>query len=125
MRARGCHAKVARRQGRPALALAAVLALAVAGTGCRATPRPPPLESRLDCLMDGLHAKGWFNGALVVARGTHVLYERGVGAANVTAGTPFTPDTASDGASLARPRLHLPQDYALNHGHCLRGGPKQ
>jgi hypothetical protein len=26
---------------------------------------------------------------------------------------------------LARPRPHLPADYALNHGHYLRGAPKQ
>ena len=26
---------------------------------------------------------------------------------------------------LAKPRPHLPADYALNHGHYLRGGPKQ
>jgi hypothetical protein len=26
---------------------------------------------------------------------------------------------------LARPRLHLPKDYALNHGHYRRGEPKK
>jgi hypothetical protein len=26
---------------------------------------------------------------------------------------------------LARPRPHLPEDYALNHGHYLRGEPKK
>jgi hypothetical protein len=26
---------------------------------------------------------------------------------------------------LARPRTHLPKDYALNHGHYLRGEPKK
>jgi hypothetical protein len=26
---------------------------------------------------------------------------------------------------LAKPRPHLPKDYALNHGHYLRGEPKQ
>ena len=26
---------------------------------------------------------------------------------------------------LARPRPHLPHDYALNHGHYLRGEPKK
>jgi len=26
---------------------------------------------------------------------------------------------------LAKPRPHLPRDYALNHGHYLRGEPKQ
>ena len=25
---------------------------------------------------------------------------------------------------LAKPRPHLPKDYALNHGHYLRGEPK-
>ena len=26
---------------------------------------------------------------------------------------------------LARPRSHLPRDYALNHGHYVRGEPKK
>ena len=26
---------------------------------------------------------------------------------------------------LAKPRSHLPKDYALNHGHYLRGEPKK
>jgi hypothetical protein len=26
---------------------------------------------------------------------------------------------------LAKPRPHLPADYALNHGHYVRGEPKQ
>ena len=26
---------------------------------------------------------------------------------------------------LARPRPHLPEDYALNHGHYVRGEPKK
>ena len=26
---------------------------------------------------------------------------------------------------LAKPRPHLPRDYALNHGHYLRGEPKK
>lgn len=26
---------------------------------------------------------------------------------------------------LAKPRPHLPKDYALNHGHYLRGEPKR
>ena len=26
---------------------------------------------------------------------------------------------------LAKPRPHLPRDYALNHGHYLRGEPKR
>jgi len=26
---------------------------------------------------------------------------------------------------LAKPRSHLPKDYALNHGHYIRGEPKK
>lgn len=26
---------------------------------------------------------------------------------------------------LAKPRAHLPKDYALNHGHYVRGEPKK
>lgn len=26
---------------------------------------------------------------------------------------------------LAKPRHHLPKDYALNHGHYIRGEPKR
>jgi len=28
-------------------------------------------------------------------------------------------------ARLAKPRPHLPKDYALNHGHYVRGEPKK
>ena len=34
-------------------------------------------------------------------------------------------DPLADLAKLARPRPHLPADYALNHGHYLRGEPKK
>ena len=27
--------------------------------------------------------------------------------------------------TLAKPRTHLPADYALNHGHYVRGEPKK
>ena len=32
---------------------------------------------------------------------------------------------AAAGEKLAKPRAHLPKDYALNHGHYLRGEPKK
>ena len=40
------------------------------------------------------------------------------------------PDPADDPfvaavEALAKPRPHLPADYALNHGHYIRGEPKK
>jgi CubicO group peptidase (beta-lactamase class C family) len=55
-----------------------------------------------DSLLESLHARGYFNGAVVLGRGDQEIYARGFGAANVGAGVPFTPDTPADGGSIAK-----------------------
>ncbi len=59
------------------------------------------VRARADALLEELHARGWFNGAVVLG-GTEEWYARGFGPANVDAGVPFTPDTPSDGGSIAK-----------------------
>jgi len=61
-----------------------------------------PLNARLDSLMAPLVASHEFSGAVVLARHDSTLYARGFGIANRDSAAAFTPDTPSDGASLAR-----------------------
>ena len=71
-----------------------------------AQPHAPPaaerVRQRADSLLDALHARGLFTGAVVLGRGDAELYARGFGSANRAAGVPFTPDTPTDGASVAK-----------------------
>jgi hypothetical protein len=61
------------------------------------------------------------NGVVVLPPGT-VLPE----GADVTVQTMETDDSLSGtAAKLAKPRSHLPDDYALNHGHYVSGEPKK
>jgi len=60
------------------------------------------IRSRLDGLVGNLHDRGLFDGAVVVARGRDVVWERGFGDARRDKKVPFTADTAVDGASLAK-----------------------
>ncbi len=52
--------------------------------------------------MSDLHARGLFNGAVVLGRDGEILYENAWGPANAEAGVLFTPDTPVHGASLAK-----------------------
>jgi len=69
----------------------------VAAIGCVKTPAPA-----LAAWFDHLHARGLFDGAVVVSRGDAVVLAKGYGFANVEARVPFTPDTPADAASLAK-----------------------
>jgi CubicO group peptidase (beta-lactamase class C family) len=67
--------------------------------------RPPSVEvvrQRADSLLEALHARGLFTGAVVLGRGETELYARGFGSANRAAGVAFTSDTPTDGASIAK-----------------------
>ena len=66
------------------------------------TPPEPPLPARLDALVGDLHARGLFDGAVVVGRGPEVLWAGGYGWADAERRVPFTPDTPADGGSLAK-----------------------
>lgn len=60
------------------------------------------LASRVDGLLAPLVADHEFMGAVVLTRHGEVLYQAGFGMANLEAGQEFTPETASDGGSLAK-----------------------
>ena len=57
----------------------------------------------VDKWLDGLNKSHGFSGAVIVMRDGNVVYSRGVGNANDEASRPFTPDTPTDGGSLAKP----------------------
>ena len=61
------------------------------------------------------------NGAVVLPSGTKLPEGAEVRIETIAANDPFV--TAAE--RLAKPRPHLPRDYALNHGHYLRGEPKK
>jgi CubicO group peptidase (beta-lactamase class C family) len=57
----------------------------------------------VDKWIEGLHKAHGFSGAVVVMRDGNVLYSRGIGVANADTARAFTPDTPTDGGSLAKP----------------------
>lgn len=68
----------------------------------RARPTIAELVAAADSALEPLHRRGYLNGAVVLGRSGEPLYARGFGAANAAAGAPFTPETPSDGASIAK-----------------------
>jgi len=89
-------------RGAAEVVLLVLAALVCPALGCRGAAREPVAAARLDTLMDGLHRAGRFDGAVVVSDATGVLFARGYGRADEGRHVPFTPDTATDGASLAK-----------------------
>lgn len=84
---------------RAAAACIALVMCAIAGCG---PDSPPSIAQDADRLLQSLHDRGWFNGAVVLGHGDRELYARGFGPANIAAGAPFTPDTPADGGSIAK-----------------------
>jgi CubicO group peptidase (beta-lactamase class C family) len=87
---------------RSATCLIAALALAAC-----AAPAPLPLPdtglaTRADTLMRELVARQRFQGAVVIGRGERIDYAAGFGFADIERRVPFTPDTPTDGASIAK-----------------------
>jgi CubicO group peptidase (beta-lactamase class C family) len=70
--------------------------------GCGTTASRPQIAEQLDALFADLHARGLFEGAVVVSGRGGVLFEKGYGYADAARQVPFTPDTPADGASLAK-----------------------
>ena len=60
-----------------------------------------PIED-VDKWIDGLAKSQDFSGAVIVMRDGNVVYSRGAGSANAETARAFTPDTPTDGASLAK-----------------------
>jgi hypothetical protein len=61
------------------------------------------------------------NGSVVLPPGTKLPEGSLVKVETMEADDPFLAAIER----LAKPRPHLPKDYALNHGHYLRGEPKK
>lgn len=64
------------------------------------------------------------NGAVVLPPGTTLPEGAAVRVETMDAARDVDPLVAVV-ERLAKPRPHLPKDYALNHGHYLRGEPRK
>ena len=84
------------------LLAATVLVSASFISGCQTATTRPDLPRRLETLFTDLHDRGLFDGAVVIGKGPDIIWESGFGYANVEEGVRFTPDTPTDGASLAK-----------------------
>ncbi len=93
--------RTAARRGRPR-ALLGLLLLGAVAAGCSGSVEPSPSSADVDALLAPLVTANEFQGAVVLTRGSEVVYARGFGLANREAGLPFTPETPSDGGSLAK-----------------------
>ena len=86
-----------------ALIAAVASVAAMLGAGCAGpAPDPAPLAPRVDALVEPLVAARQFSGAVAVMRDGRLLHARGWGLAQHEAGIAFTPETPSDGGSLAK-----------------------
>jgi hypothetical protein len=64
------------------------------------------------------------NGVIVLPPGTQLPEGAEVKIETIQLTTADDPFLAAV-ERLAKPRPHLPRDYALNHGHYVRGEPKK
>lgn len=92
----------AQRANAPLLVLAGALAACTPSGGDPVDTPGDGLEARVDALMAPLVESNEFSGAVVLMRGGQVVYHRGFGMANHSAGVPFTAETPADGGSLAK-----------------------
>jgi CubicO group peptidase (beta-lactamase class C family) len=67
-----------------------------------ATPRADKVQAQAERVVQELVASSGFSGAVVLLRDGQAVYERAVGLAQRNPDRPFTPDTPSDGGSLAK-----------------------
>ena len=87
----------------PLLVLATAFLAACASSNMDGHLVPDPeLVQRVASVVDPLVAANKFSGAIVLMQHGQTVYRRGFGIANHAAGIPFTPDTPSDGGSLAK-----------------------
>jgi hypothetical protein len=64
------------------------------------------------------------DGRVVLPPGTKLPEGAAVKVETLEPAPPHDPLVAAV-EELAKPRPHLPRDYALNHGHYIRGEPKK
>jgi D-alanyl-D-alanine carboxypeptidase len=98
--------------------------------GCSAFPNADHptdrgLGDRVDALMAPLVAAHEFSGAVVMERGGRVVYKRGFGIANHAEGLAFTPETAADSGSLAKPFTAAGIWWLAHEGKIALGDPVQ
>lgn len=75
----------------------------VTSISCGTVEREADVAAALDSLVTELLEQGHLvSGAVVAGRAGEALYERGFGFADVAEGTPFTPDTPANGASVTK-----------------------
>jgi CubicO group peptidase (beta-lactamase class C family) len=75
----------------------------LAPTLCGATEVPPTSKAaRIDALVSRYERYGYLNGAVLVAEHGKVIYEKGIGNANVELDTPNTPQTKFSIASITK-----------------------
>jgi CubicO group peptidase (beta-lactamase class C family) len=87
-------------QRRPFTIALATLPMAACSTpGARDASR---VAAQAGALMQELAARQRFQGAVVIGRGQQLQYAAGFGFADAEQRTPFTPDTPTDGASIAK-----------------------
>lgn len=84
------------------MACAGVLGLASAHAQAPAASAAPALSQRVAQVLKDAAAQADFNGAVVLMRDGAVVFEGAVGLAQRKPDRPYTPDTPSDGASLAK-----------------------
>ena len=88
-------------RGAAMIGMLVIAALVFSAPGCRRAEQGT-IPARLNRLLSDLHEAGRFDGAVVVSDARGVVFERGYGWADAGRKVPFTPDTATDGASLAK-----------------------
>lgn len=79
----------------------ATIVATMALSACAALPSRPVAE-QADALMRELADRPLFQGAVVVSRAGRIEYAAGFGFADLERRVPFTPDTPTDGASIAK-----------------------
>ena len=75
-------------------------ALLLSVVACATDHETTALGRDADIVLEHLHQAGDFSGAVIIGRNGEIVYENAFGYADQT--RPFTPDTAADGASLAK-----------------------
>ncbi len=93
----GFSTSISSRVGAGLLVLPAFLLLS-----CGGQDTPPTIAGRVDAVMTPLVAAHEFSGAVVLVRSGELVYQRGFGMANHAEGLAFTPDTPTDGGSMAK-----------------------
>lgn len=107
-------------------ALATSLAAACWMTAAAAAAGPPGAEelaARIDAYVRPLERAGELSGALLVARGEEVVYERAFGEASYELGVANTPETRFGVASLTKPITAIVLIRLMERGKLAPGDP--